>query len=98
MLALEVIMHSKLSWKSILVGAILFGSLGCLFIGWMVAALDCPGLKWDCLSRHSVITELINFGLVSLLIGGLIGACLGVLFTIIRNMVRYKEQTRRLSE
>jgi hypothetical protein len=84
-------MRNKWLWKPVVVGAILFGLLGCLFTGWMVAALDCPGLKWECLSRHSLTTDLIGFGLLSLLIGGLIGACLGVLFALIRNMIRKKE-------
>jgi hypothetical protein len=83
-------MRHKWSWKPVVVGAILFGVLMCLFTGWLVAALDCPGLKWGCLSHRSLATDLISFGFPSLLIGGMIGAGLGALFTLARNMMQKK--------
>jgi hypothetical protein len=79
-------MNSKLLWKPVLVGAIVFGGLACLIIVWFAVALD------------GSASDLVGLGLRLLPIGGLIGAALGALFAVIRKRFRGKGEKASQSE
>jgi len=92
-------MSSRWFWKPVMVGAIIFTLLGCIFIGWLLVVLTCPGLRWTCLSStQTIFIDLLSIGLPTILIGVLIGAVLGALFAVIRKRVRGKEEEARQSE
>jgi len=76
-------MSSKWFWKPVLVGAVIGGVLGCLFIALVLAVLSFPGYSAD-----SYINDLAALAPPWLARGALIGAGLGALFAVIRKRVR----------
>jgi hypothetical protein len=82
-------MSKQWLWKPVIVGAVVCAVLGCLFIGYVIAILTCPGLMRTCLSStHTLFVDIFHFGWPSVLTGGLVGAGLGALFAVIRKRVR----------
>ena len=78
-------MSSKWFWKPVLVGAVIVGVLGCLFLALLEVILS-GGVP----SAGSLNRDLVAYGLPTLGGGALIGAGLGALFALIRKKVRGK--------
>ena len=91
-------MSSRWFWKPVMMGVILFGSLGCLSVGFVVAVISCPGLKGECLSSQSTSADHIRISMPYFLIGGLIGAVLGALFALIRKKIRKNKEDLEQSD
>jgi hypothetical protein len=77
-------MSSKWFWKPVLVGGVILGVLGCLFVALVLAMLytGVPG------SADTYINDLVAFAPPWLAGGALIGAGLGALYAVIRKRVR----------
>jgi len=86
-------MNSKWFWKPVLVGAVIFGVLGCLLLALLLAALSGGRYSADTLSK-----DLVTFGLPSLALGALIGAGLGAVYAVIRKRVQGRGEEPRQTE
>jgi hypothetical protein len=87
-------MRSKWFWKPVVVGAVILGMLGCLFVA-LVLAMLYTGVSGF---ADTYINDLVSFAPPWLVGGALIGACLGALFAVIRKRVRGKGEEASQSE
>lgn len=88
-------MSSKWFWKPVLVGAVIGGVLGCLFIALVLALLSSGVPRYF---ADSYINDLVAFAPPWLARGALIGAGLGALFAVIRKRVRGQGEKASQSE
>jgi len=92
-------MSSKSFWKPVMVEAILFALLGCLISTYIIAILTCQGLRSECLSSsQTLFTDILSFGWAPFLIGGLVGAILGVIDAGIRRWIQKNRKAAKHSE
>jgi len=82
-------------WKPILVGAVILGVLGCLLLALLLATLSGGFSSYP---AHTLIKDLVAYGLPASAVGALIGACLGALFAVIRKKVRGRGEPASQSE
>jgi hypothetical protein len=87
-------MRNKWFWKPVVVGAVILGMLGCLFIALILAMLYTGVSGFS----DTYINDLVAFAPPWLFGGALIGACLGALFAVIRKRVRGKGKEASRSE
>jgi len=87
-------MSSKWFWKPVLLGAVILGVLGCLFIALVLRILYTS----DTWSVESYIHDLFIFAPPWFARGALVGAVLGAFFAMIRKRIRGKGEEASQSE